>query len=120
RAIGHRWVTPPLLWALWQAQVPLSAAELALVRPGHDQVGFVAGVLDQLVAAGGVERLGDGRYQLTPLAGTAIWRSWTTTSQIGMAATHDDELLRRVHRRRPAQLGRRRGLPGRRRARGGH
>ena len=66
-AIGHRWVTPPLLWALWQAQAPLSAAELASVRPGHDQVGFVAWVLDQLVAVGGVERLGDGRYQLTPL-----------------------------------------------------
>lgn len=66
-AVGHRWVTPPLLWALWQAEAPLSAAELALVRPGHDQVGFVAWVLDQLVAVGGVERLGDGRYQLTPL-----------------------------------------------------
>jgi hypothetical protein len=67
RAIGHRWVTPPLLWALWQAQMPMSAAELALVRPGHDQVGFVAWVLDQLAAVGGVERLGDGGYQLTPL-----------------------------------------------------
>jgi hypothetical protein len=67
RAIGYLWVTPPLLWALWQAQAPLSAAELALVRPGRDQVGFVAWVLDQLVAVGGVERLGDGRYQLTPL-----------------------------------------------------
>jgi hypothetical protein len=67
RAVGYRWVTPPLLWALWQAQVPMSAAELALVRPGHDQVGFVAGVLDQLVAVGGIEHLGDGRYQLTPL-----------------------------------------------------
>ncbi|HTE68084.1 MAG TPA: plasmid pRiA4b ORF-3 family protein [Actinomycetes bacterium] len=67
RAIGYLWVTPPLLWALWQAQMPMSAAELALVRPGHDQVGFVAWVLDQLVAVGGVERLGDGRYQLTPL-----------------------------------------------------
>ena len=66
-AIGYLWVTPPLLWALWQAQAPLSAAELASVRPGHDQVGFVAWVLDQLVAVGGVERLGDGRYQLTPL-----------------------------------------------------
>jgi hypothetical protein len=65
--VGSRWVTPPLLWALWQAQVPLSAAELASVRPGHDQVGFVAWVLDQLVAVGGVEHLGDGRYQLTPL-----------------------------------------------------
>jgi hypothetical protein len=60
RAVGYRWVTPPLLWALWQAKAPLSAAELALVRPGHDQVGLVAGVLDQLVAVGGVERLGDG------------------------------------------------------------
>jgi hypothetical protein len=67
RAVGYLWVTPPLLWALWQAQVPLSAAELALVRPGHDQVGFVTWVLDRLVAVGGVERLGDGRYQLTPL-----------------------------------------------------
>src|SRR5262245_42466693 len=67
RAVGYLWVTPPLLWALWQAQVPMSAAELALVRPGHDQVGFVACVLDQLVAVGGIERLGDGRYQLTPL-----------------------------------------------------
>jgi hypothetical protein len=67
RAVGHRWVTPPLLWALWQAQVPMSAAELALVRPGHDHVGFAAWVLDQLVAVGGVERLGEGRYQLTPL-----------------------------------------------------
>jgi hypothetical protein len=67
RAVGHRWVTPPLLWALWQAQAPMSAAELASVRPGHDQVGFVAWVLDQLVAVGGVEHLGDGRYQLTPL-----------------------------------------------------
>jgi hypothetical protein len=67
RAVGYRWVTPPLLWALWQAEAPKSAAELALVRPGHDQVGFVAGVLDQLMAVGGVERLGDGRYQLTPL-----------------------------------------------------
>jgi hypothetical protein len=67
RAVGYRWVTPPLLWALWQAQMPMSAAELALVRPGHDQVGFVAGVLDQLVAVGGIEHLGDGRYQLTPL-----------------------------------------------------
>jgi Plasmid pRiA4b ORF-3-like protein len=67
RAVGHRWVTPPLLWALWRAQAPMSAAELALVRPGHDHVGFVAWVLDQLVAVGGVERLGDGRYQLTPL-----------------------------------------------------
>jgi hypothetical protein len=66
-AVGYLWVTPPLLWALWQAQVPLSAAELASVRPGHDQVGFVAWVLDQLVAVGGVEHLGDGRYQLTPL-----------------------------------------------------
>jgi hypothetical protein len=66
-AVGYLWVTPPLLWALWQAEVPLSAAELAVVRPGHDQVGFVAWVLDQLVAVGGVERLGDGRYQLTPL-----------------------------------------------------
>ena len=65
--IGYLWVTPPLLWALWQAEVPLSAAELAVVRPGHDRVGFVAWVLDQLVAVGGVERLGDGRYQLTPL-----------------------------------------------------
>jgi hypothetical protein len=27
----------------------------------------VAWVLDQLVAVGGVEHLGDGRYQLTPL-----------------------------------------------------
>ena len=45
----------------------MSAAELALVRSGHDQVGFVAGVLDQLVAVGGIEHLGDGRYQLTPL-----------------------------------------------------
>jgi hypothetical protein len=34
--VGSRWVTPPLLWALWRAQVPLSAAELASVRPGHD------------------------------------------------------------------------------------
>ncbi len=67
RTIGYLWLTPPLLWALWRAQVPMSAAELALVRPGHDQVGFVAWVLDQLVAVGGVERLGDGRYQLTPL-----------------------------------------------------
>jgi len=67
RAVGYLWVTPPLLWALWRAQVPMSAAELALVRPGHDQVGFVAWVLDQLVAVGGVERLGDGRYQLTRL-----------------------------------------------------
>jgi Plasmid pRiA4b ORF-3-like protein len=67
RTIGHRWVTPPLLWALWQAEVPMSAAELALVRPGRDEIGFVASVLDQLVAVGGVERLGDGRYQLTPL-----------------------------------------------------
>jgi hypothetical protein len=66
-AIGYLWVTPPLLWALWHAQVPRSAAELASVRPGHDQVGFVAWLLDQLVAVGGVERLGDGRYQLTPL-----------------------------------------------------
>jgi hypothetical protein len=67
RALGHRWVTPPLLWALWQAAVPMSAAELALVRPGHDQVGFVAWLLDQLVAVGGIERLPGGRYQLTPL-----------------------------------------------------
>src|SRR6266536_3284737 len=66
-AVGYLWVTPPLLWALWRAEMPMSAAELALVRPGHDQVGFVAWVLDQLVAVGGVERLGDGRYQLTPL-----------------------------------------------------
>jgi hypothetical protein len=44
RAIGYRWVTPPLLWALWQAEVPMSAADLVLVRPGHDQVGFVAWV----------------------------------------------------------------------------
>ena len=65
--IGYLWVTPPLLWALWQAQEPLSAAELASVRPGHDQGGFVAWVLDQLVTVGGVERLADGRYQLTPL-----------------------------------------------------
>jgi hypothetical protein len=67
RAVGYLWLTPPLLWALWQAEAPMSAVELALVRPGHDQVGFVAWVLDQLVAVGGVERLGDGRYQLTPL-----------------------------------------------------
>src|SRR6266498_3997660 len=67
RAIGYLWLTPPLLWALWQAEVPMSAAELAVVRPGHDQVGFVAWVLDQLVAVGGVERLGADRYQLTPL-----------------------------------------------------
>jgi Plasmid pRiA4b ORF-3-like protein len=67
RAVGYRWVTPPLLWALWRAEVPMSAAELALLRPGHDHVGFVAWVLDQLVAVGGIERLRDGRYQLTPL-----------------------------------------------------
>jgi hypothetical protein len=68
RAVGHRWVTPPLLWALWRAQAPMSAAALdPLSRPDHDHVGFVAWVLDQLVAVGGVERLGDGRYQLTPL-----------------------------------------------------
>jgi pRiA4b ORF-3-like protein len=67
RAVGYLWVTPPLLWALWRAEVPMSAAELAVVRPGHDHVGFVAWVLDQLVAVGGVERLRDGRYQLTPL-----------------------------------------------------
>src|SRR5215218_8113004 len=68
RAVGHRWVTPPLLWALWRAQAPMSAAALdPLPRPDHDHVGFVAWVLDQLVAVGGVERLGDGRYQLTPL-----------------------------------------------------
>jgi hypothetical protein len=68
RAVGHRWLTPPLLWALWQAQAPMSAAALdPSPRPDHDHVGFVAGVLDQLVAVGGVERLGDGRYQLSPL-----------------------------------------------------
>ena len=68
RAVGHRWVTPPLLWALWRAQAPMSAAALdPLPRPDYDHVGFVAWVLDQLVAVGGVERLGDGRYQLTPL-----------------------------------------------------
>src|SRR6266498_1859958 len=68
RAIGHRWVTPPLLWALWRTQAPMSAAAVdPLPRPDHDHVGFVAWVLDQLVAVGGVERLGDGRYQLTPL-----------------------------------------------------
>jgi pRiA4b ORF-3-like protein len=68
RAIGHRWVTPPLLWALWRAEVPMSAAALdPSARPGPGHVGFVACLLDQLVAVGGVERLPDGRYQLTPL-----------------------------------------------------
>jgi len=68
RAAGHRWITPPLLWALWQAEVPMSAAALdPSAPPGPDHVGFVAWVLDQLVAVGGIERLPDGRYQLTPL-----------------------------------------------------
>lgn len=68
RAVGHRWVTPPLLWALWQAEVPMSAAAVdPSARADHDHIGFVAWVLDQLAAVGGVERLGDGRYQLTPL-----------------------------------------------------
>src|SRR6266511_1851499 len=43
RAVGHRWVTPPLLWALWRAEVPMSAAALdPSARPGPDHVGFVA------------------------------------------------------------------------------
>src|SRR6266545_1263544 len=52
RAVGYLWVTPPLLWALWQAEVPMSAAELPVVRPGHDQVGFGGWGLDQLVPVG--------------------------------------------------------------------
>jgi hypothetical protein len=68
RAVGHRWVTPPLLWALWRAGAPMPAAAVdPSGQADHDHVGFVAWVLDQLVAVGGVERLPDGRYQLTPL-----------------------------------------------------
>jgi len=68
RAVDRPWVTPPLLWALWQADVPMSADDLGpSARPGHDHVGLVASLLDQLVGVGGVERLPDGRYQLTPL-----------------------------------------------------
>jgi Plasmid pRiA4b ORF-3-like protein len=68
RVVGRPWVTPPLLRALWQAEVPMSAADLGRpARPGHDHIGFVACLLDQLVAVGGVQRLPDGRYQLTPL-----------------------------------------------------
>lgn len=67
RAVGYLWVAPPLLWALWQAKAPMPAAELALLWPGPDQDRFVTWALEELVAVGGVERVGDGRYQLTPL-----------------------------------------------------
>jgi len=68
RAVDQPWITPPLLWALWQAAVPMSADDLdRSPRPGHDHIGLVASLLDQLVAVGGIERLPDGRYQLTPL-----------------------------------------------------
>ena len=68
RAVDRPWVTPPLLWALWRSDAPMSAEDFGPSPwPGHDHLGLVASLLDQLVAVGGVQCLPDGRYQLTPL-----------------------------------------------------
>ena len=67
RPVNRPWVMPPLLEMLWHADRPVTAADLGQERRGHDHTAFIALLLDQLVPIGGVERLPDGRYQLTPL-----------------------------------------------------
>jgi len=67
RPVNRPWVTPPLLEMLWHANGPVAVEDLDQDRRGHDHIAFVTSLLDQLVPIGGVRRLPDGRYQLTPL-----------------------------------------------------
>lgn len=65
------WIASGPLDALWAAQRPLTTGEVAGFRaPAHDPDADAATgrLLDQLADVGGVERLPDGRWQLTPLA----------------------------------------------------
>jgi hypothetical protein len=89
RTIGHRWVTPPLLWALWQAEVPMSPPSWPWSDPAATRSDLWPRCWTSWSQLAGWNASVAVATSSRRWAATAIWRSWITT----IADRHGDDLM---------------------------